>query len=360
MKSRIEGERVAIVVADSGASGGAERFYAGLMDGFKAIGTLPEFITVNSEEFSFEQILENYARCAELDLSDYALVVSTKAPTYAVRHPNHVVYLVHTVRVFDDMFEDNFPDATPEQRSQRSRVHELDFQALSSVSARFSIGYEVSNRLYRWRGLDSKVLHPPLEFQDFREGPIGDYFFLPGRLHPWKRVDLLVDAVRSSKLPLQLIIAGTGEAEEMLRARAADDDRISFFGHVSDFDLVDLYADALAVPFVPLREDYGYVTLEAFASGKPVLTCSDSGEPSRLVQNLQTGLVVKPCVDSVRDALEFLWQNRDYASRMGRNGRRISENMSWTETVEILAEAGLGLPDGNRTEKPAEVAGFDM
>ncbi|MGN8160464.1 glycosyltransferase [Salinisphaera sp. SWV1] len=360
MNRRLEGERVAIVVAGAGAAGGAERFYAGLMEGFRSIGAEPELVTVAAEEFSFEQILENYAHCAQLDLSEYALVVSTKAPTYAVRHPNHVIYLVHTVRVFDDMFEDNFPDATAEQRVQRYRLHELDFQALSSVRARFSIGHEVSRRLYRWRGLDSKVLHPPLAFHGFREGPIGDYFFLPGRLHPWKRVDLLVDAVRSSKLPLKLIIAGTGEAEAMLRARAEDDDRIRFLGHVSDRDLVDLYANALAVPFVPLREDYGYVTLEAFASGKPVLTCSDSGEPSRLVQNLQTGLVVKPCVDSVRDALEFLWQSRDDAARMGRNGRQVTENMSWTTTVETLADAGLGITDGDGNEERARVAVLDM
>ena len=58
--------------------------------------------------------------------------------------------------------------------------------------------------------------------------------------------------------------------------------------------LADLYADALLVPFVPKHEDYGLITIEAFKSGKPVLTCTDSGETLEFVRDGHNGYVVEP------------------------------------------------------------------
>ena len=55
-------------------------------------------------------VLASYVRCYDLDLRQYDLVISTKAPTYLVRHPRHVSYLVHTLRVFYDRFAGEFGD----------------------------------------------------------------------------------------------------------------------------------------------------------------------------------------------------------------------------------------------------------
>lgn len=361
MTSDFKGLRVAILTAgpSAGTRGGAERFYAGLFDGFKEIGCIPDLISVQADEPTFEKIMENFDFSRRLDLSHHDLVISTKVPTYAVKHPNHVLYLVHTVRVFDDMFDETFSPPTRELFSQRARLHQVDFHAISGVKARFSIGHEVAKRLYRWRGLYSEVLHPPLSFNEFREGESGNYFFLPGRLHPWKRVDLVIEAVRRSSLPCKLLIAGTGEMEFGLKALAAGDLRIQFLGNITDEELVDLYAGALAVPFVPLREDYGYVTLEAFASGKPVLTCQDSGEPCQLVRQFDTGLVADPHPDSIAEALEWLWNNREEAARMGSNGRSLIASLSWAKTASVLAAAGLR-PRSEEPEEKLKVTVLDM
>ncbi len=342
--NEFQGLRVAILTAgpSSGAQGGAERFYAGLFKGFEKIGCIPKLISVSADESTFEQIIDNYDKSKALELSAYNLVISTKVPTYAVHHPNHVLYLVHTVRVFDDMFNESFGLQGRQCFIQRAKLHQVDFDAILGAKARFAIGHEVARRLYRWRGLSAEVLHPPLGFNEFKTGISTDYFFLPGRLHPWKRVDLLIEAVRRSSLPLRLLIAGSGEAEKELEQLAAGDSRIQFLGRIDDRQLVDLYAGALAVPFVPIREDYGYITLEAFASGKPVVTCSDSGEPCHFVKHLETGLVVSPNPDSLREGLEWLWQNREAATKMGRNGYKMIESMSWESTATTLAAAGLG------------------
>lgn len=357
----LQGLHVAILTAgpSSGEQGGAERFYSGLYEGFKSLGCKPDLVAVPADEPDFKTILSNYDYCQNLELSAYDIVVSTKAPTYAVNHPRHVMYLVHTVRVFDDMFEKTFQAPHYDQYKQRATLHRIDFEAMVGAKARFAIGHEVARRLYRWRGLECEVLHPPLAFNEFRMGESGDYFFLPGRLHHWKRVDLVIQAIKSSKLPMKLVIAGKGDAELELKKLAEKDDRIEFLGMVDDDQLVQLYADCLAVAFTPIQEDYGYVTLEAFASGKPVLTCLDAGEPSHIVRHHETGLVVEPTVESVRRGLEWLWENRDQASLMGRLAQRVVGDMSWTDTAYKLGMSALTTESGIKQAK-SKIAVLDM
>lgn len=338
------GKRVGIVVVVSprGNKGGAERHYDGLKSGFEAIGCCPEFIEIVAEKHDFGTIVQNYKYARSLDVSKFDCIVSTKVPAYAVSHPRHVVHLIHTVRAFDDMFEDAFGSHLSEEHfRQRAAVHKLDFEALSAVKARFANGYETARRLYKWRGLECDVLHPPLALDNFRSGPAGDYLFLPGRLHEWKRVDLAIRAIKCSKLPLRLIIAGEGPAEAHLREIADCDPRIEFIGRVSDQQLIELYANCLGVPFVPVREDYGYITIEAFASAKPVVTCTDSGEPCYFVRPYLTGLIAHPTPESLCQALEWLWTHRDQAVQMGRQGKALVAEMSWTETAWALAEAAF-------------------
>ncbi|HEK7317254.1 TPA: hypothetical protein ACGE8L_004700, partial [Yersinia enterocolitica] len=108
---KFKGLRVAVLTTESaqGEAGGAERFYQGLLAGLIEIGCDAEIVPIIADESSFDQISKNYQYCRDLDLSRFDAVVSTKTPSFTVNHPNHVMYLVHTVRVFDDMFYETFP-----------------------------------------------------------------------------------------------------------------------------------------------------------------------------------------------------------------------------------------------------------
>lgn len=357
-----KGKRVAILGASptSNNGGGAERFYEGLSSGFQNIGCSVEFISVIADEPSYESIVGNYRRVRDLDLTSFDLVISTKAPTYAVIHPRHVVYLVHTIRVFDDMFEEAFRNPSDELFAQRAHIHDMDFKGLSGAVKIFAIGHEVAGRLYRWHGLDAQVIHPPLAFNKFKCESQGDYFFLPGRLHPWKRVDLAIQAVRQSTLPLKLVIAGEGEAEPTLRTLASGDPRITFLGRVDDADLIDRYGHALAVIFVPLREDYGYVTLEAFAAHKPVITCVDSGEPTQLVRDGENGLICEANAAALQASMERIYSDRVGASHMGDNGAAQIAGMSWESVAQELYDAGFGGSAAVRPERTTAVTVLDM
>jgi glycosyltransferase involved in cell wall biosynthesis len=332
---------VLTVRSASGVAGGAERLFDALVDALKQIGHDAHEVPVSADESTFDDILGNYLHCYDIDLSGYDVVISTKAPTWMVRHPRHVCYLVHTIRVFYDMYDSVFPAGAKEPREQRDLVHRMDNLALAQPSCRriFSIGSEVSERLRRWNGLDAEVLHPPLWSDAFHGGAQGDYLFLPGRLHPWKRVDLVIRAMKHVRAPLRLLISGTGEAESELRDLAGGDSRIEFLGRVSDEDLIKLYAGAFAVPFAPMSEDYGYVTLEAFASGKPVITCTDSGEAASIVQHGVSGYVCKPDPKDLGQHIDLLWEDHGRASDFGQAGLEWIGKLSWPDIATKLIEA---------------------
>ena len=331
--------RIAVIAVTSknGEKGGAERFYEGLVLSLNSSGIKADIINIISDEDSFEKIEETLLRFYDLDLSGYDGVISTKAPSYLIRHPNHICYLIHTMRVFYDMFELEFRTINQTVKNQRDLIHKIDRGALSKPKTKkiFTIGREVSRRLLKWNKLESEVLHPALPFDNFETGSY-DYIFMPGRLHRWKRVDLIINAFKYIKAPLILKIAGVGEDQNKLKALAADDKRIQFLGKVSDKELINYYSNALAVPFVPKNEDYGYVTLEAFKSEKPVITCNDSGEPAYFVCDGDTGFVCNPDPREIAQKIEFLHKNRDAAKEMGKRAKRSIDHIRWDSITEKL------------------------
>jgi len=246
--------------------------------------------------------------------------------------------LVHTMRVFYDMFEKEFPYPSPALLHQRKFIQTLDSAALNPLRVKkiFTIGHEVTNRLRKYNLLESEVLHPALLSDNFKIEGQNDYLFMPGRLHRWKRVDLVIKAMRYVKSPVKFKIAGTGEDEGAFRKEAQHDPRIEFLGKISEPELIDLYAGALAVPFVPLNEDYGYVTLEAFKSARPVITCTDSGEPAHFVQNQYNGFVCEPDPQEIAEKIDFLFNHRDAAAKMGLNGKATTAHISWANIANKL------------------------
>jgi glycosyltransferase involved in cell wall biosynthesis len=243
------------------------------------------------------------------------------------------------------MFDMEFPSADEIIREQRRRIQEIDTAAFLSPNIRriFVIGEEVRDRLESFNGIRSEVLYPATTLTGFRQDGNFEYLFLPGRLHRWKRVHLVIEAMKYVKAPIKLIISGTGEDADELQTQAERDRRIEFLGRISDDDLIRYYANALAVPFVPCREDFGYVAVEAFHSGKPVITCRDSGEPARLTARFDAGLICDPDPQAVGAAIDALYLAPETAKKLGENGRIHAAAVNWTNTARALVAAlGFG------------------
>ena len=122
---------------------------------------------------------------------------------------------------------------------------------------------------------------------------------------------LLLEALaRPEAAGITCLIAGEGEERPALQ-RAIDTwglaGRVRLLGRIGEEALLDHLARCRAVCFLPCEEDYGFVTVEAFSSRKPVVTCSDSGGPAELVVDGVNGRVLAPRPEAWRRRCAISW-----------------------------------------------------
>jgi len=272
-------------------------------------------------------------------------VISLRYPSYAVRHERHVCWLNHTMREYYDLwhrFSSTLGRTGRLKEGFRKRViHAADRYLLTrNVTRLFVQSRTIQQRLAMWPELRSTVLYPPAPARPYRCEGYGDYVFMISRLTPLKRADLLIDALKTPDgAGIRAVIAGDGEEIERLSkviARLALTDRVLLTGRVSDEEMLDHYARCRAVVFPPVQEDYGFVTVEAFASRKAVVTCRDSGGPAELVEDGVSGFVCEPTAASLGSALRRLFEDATIAERMGAAAFERGRQLNWPDTVKKL------------------------
>ena len=325
--------------------GGAEVLSEGLVRELRARGHEAERVTIPFRWYPDAKVLSQALLWRLADLTEAQgrpidLVVATKFPSYVVRHPNKVVWLVHQFRQayeLDGTELGQFGE-DPAGRAARNAVQRLDEATLGEAKRLFAISANVAGRLRDSTGLEAEVLSPPPQDLPFRCDSYGDFVLSVGRLDRAKRLDLLLRAVGEGD-GLRVVIAGDGPEREPLQRLAEElrlDGRVTFTGRIGEQELTDLYAECLAVFYAPIDEDLGLVPYEAFRSEKPVVTTSDAGGPLEVVSDRATGLVVDPTAGSVAEAFTWLDANRGEAQAFGRRGRELAEQVNWDTVVEKL------------------------
>jgi glycosyltransferase involved in cell wall biosynthesis len=327
--------------------GGAEYLVEGLCDALRERGHQVDVIALPYQWSPVSRIPESALSWRMLDLSQVNgepidLVIGTKFPSYLVRHPRKVVWLVHQHRQAYDWYGTPLSDFVnvPEHRQVREAIFRMDRRGLSECQARFTISRNVSERLRRFNDLDSQPLYPPSRYAPrLRAGPYGDYIFSSSRLDRAKRLDLLLRAAALMRHPAPLILAGAGPDRERLEALAAQlglGARVRFLGFVGDAELVELYAGARAVYYAPVDEDYGFATVEAFGAARPVVTTDDAGGVLEFVAHATSGLICRPEPAPIALALDTLVADAALAERLGRAGQPQIAAISWERVVTAL------------------------
>jgi glycosyltransferase involved in cell wall biosynthesis len=272
-------------------------------------------------------------------------VISLRYPSYAVRHPRHVCWLNHTMREYYDLWPQFSATLSPQglvkERVRRACLHAADRYLLTSnVTKLFVQSQTIKDRLAMWPGLRATVLHPPAPQRAYRSDGYGPEFLFVSRLNRLKRADLLVRALATADgAGIQAAVAGEGEERPALERLASElgvANRVTFTGRLGDDQMIDRLAHCRAVVFPPLQEDYGFVTVEAFASRRAVVTCRDSGGPAELVRDGVNGFVCEPSADSLARALRTLADDPARAERMGAAAHESGARLTWPETVRQL------------------------
>lgn len=369
--------------------GGAESVWLGLQRFInEATPHHCELFKIPTHENSLKDLVDAYARFCEVDAKSFDVLITGKYPAWMTEHHNHKIYMLHTLRGLYDTYHftgeplgcswpeallpvvrdmdlleasgrainsDILPCLQAIQRAldggsidagaghfpgplSRDIVHRLDRLAMapSRVTRYAAISKTVSKREgYFPCGADVAVAYPPSSMEGFHCR--GDEFlFTASRLDSPKRVGLLIDAMKHVKSGIRLLIGGTGPEETRLREQAGGDKRIVFLGRLTEAELLDHYANALAIPFVPYDEDYGLITVEAMKSRKPVITVADSGGVTEFVVNGETGLCTSPIPEAVADAIDYMCAHRDEAREMGRKAERQVSDIRWESVAKTL------------------------
>ena len=271
-------------------------------------------------------------------------VISLRYPSYAVRHPRHVCWLNHTMREYYDLW-DTFSATLSrkgrlKEQVRKTFIHAADRYLLSRLSRLFVQSRTVQQRLATWQSVNSTVLYPPAPHRAYRSGGHGPWFLFVSRLTKLKRADLLIRALATPAAnPVRLVVAGEGEERSGLERLAAElgvANRVTFPGRLSDEQLVEELATCRAVCFPPFQEDFGFVTVEAFASHRSVITCRDSGGPAELVKDGVNGLVCEPTPEALGRAMRRLHDDPLQAARMGEAAFEAGSMLTWAETVRQL------------------------
>ena len=328
--------------------GGAETLYASLRDELVRRGHQAEIVSLPFNWSSRLNIIQSALAWRLVDLTSSAgepidLVIATRFPSYLVRHPRKVVWLIHQFRQIYELKGTRYSDfgERAEDGETEKILHQFDQRGLGEARARYSISRNTAERLARFNRLDAEPLYPPPSLAGrYRSSDYGDYLFSVGRLDPMKRFDLLLRAVAAAKAPVRCVIAGEGPERERLGHLAVAlgiEGRLELPGRISDERLIELYAGALAVFYAPFDEDYGYVTVEAFQSRRPVLTTSDSGGVLEFVVDGVNGFICPPGAHrAMGSRIDRLAGDSALAKRLGEAGAERVAEIHWNGVVERL------------------------
>lgn len=338
------------------AHGGAEMLVTSLRDELARRDYEVDVVTLPFQWIDRVKLLKSALAWRLVDLTEVNgkridRVIATRFPSYLIQHPHKVVWLVHQFRQAYDLLgtaHSDFDERAPRDAKALEMIRAMDRRTLGEARAIYTISGNTAERLRRYNDLSGEALYPPPRLEGrYREGSFGDFVLTVGRLDPLKRFDLLIRALQQTETPVRVMIAGTGPEREALAALATKlgvGERVELLGWIDDEALLGLYAGCLAVYYAPWDEDYGYVTVEAYKAGKPVVTTADAGGVLEFVAEGVSGFVCAAGTESaapreIAARLDRLYRDRELARRLGAVGSEKVRTVTWDRVVAALTES---------------------
>lgn len=330
--------------------GGAEILADSLKDKLEEYGHQAQMINIPFAWHPPTKFVESILACRLMKISNADRVIGMKFPSYFIPHENKYLWVLHQFRQIYDFFGTKFQTLAGNENELKIRnsIIKADMGYLPEAKKIFTISPIISDRLKKYNGIDSSVIYPPLGTpDDYYCEDYSDYIYYPSRINEIKRQELAILSMKYTRSDVKLII--TGKLDDPSCAN-------HFFNLISDNGLQDkvqliadyipekrkleLFANCLACIFIPLDEDYGFITIEAFQSQKPLITCHDSGCPSIFVEDGINGFKVSPDPREIADAMDRLYLDRKQTQRMGKAAFEMLGKMeiNWDNVIRKLTQ----------------------
>lgn len=329
--------------------GGAEELARNLvlaLNGTKGVSA--ELMRVPFNWIPNERLVDEILLNQSFHLPNVDRVIALKFPAYLIPHQKKTLWLLHQFRQAYDLRDAGQSPLGDDAASLSivEAIRRADDLCFNDCHRIFTNSPVTQERLRRYNKRKSEVLYPPLNDAElFRPGAYGDYIFAGGRVTAGKRQRLLIEAMKHVKAGTRLVVAGPPESDEVARdlAKLVEQegltDRVTLkLAFLSRQEIAELANNARACAYLPFDEDsLGYVTMEAFAAGKAVLTTTDSGGLLEIVKHQSTGIVAEPTVEGVARGLDLL-ADAATARKLGQAAAALWQDrkLTWPRTVERL------------------------
>jgi glycosyltransferase involved in cell wall biosynthesis len=193
----------------------------------------------------------------------------------------------------------------------------------------------VAERIRRYYGQASEVVHPPVDVDAFApQRERGDFWVYVGRLSAYKRADIAVRAFAT--LGMRLVVVGEGRERGSLESIARDN--VAFAGHLDDATLRQLLGAARGLIF-PAEDDFGIVCVEALASGAPVVALAAGGAREIVRDGIDGALVATPDVDAFTEAVLRVEKRTWDVEELRASARRFDVARFRTRVAQIVEDA---------------------
>ena len=329
-------------------NGGYRNIVDWLATALKAEGHAVETIYL-PENDDPDLLLPQMMAFRSIDLSMADMVICFRPQAHLISHPNKVIWFIHHIRPLYDLWDTEYRGMEQSERTigLRDTIRSIDTAALAEASKLFANSTVTAQRLLKFNGLESRVLYPPVnEPERFRFVEQNDEILCICRMEHHKRQHLLIDAMSRTRSAVRLRLCGVGSSAaypESLEKQVAElgiGDRVTIDHRwIGEEDKQELLGRCLAMAYLPFDEDsYGYPTLEAALSSKPILTTSDAGGVLEFVEHEASGLICEPEPEALAAAMDRLFEDRAGAKRMGKGalGRISDLAINWPSTIAAL------------------------
>ncbi|MDE1822743.1 MAG: glycosyltransferase [Candidatus Micrarchaeota archaeon] len=282
---------------------------------------------------------------------DYDVINAHISPSEWIRHRNErVLWYCHTPpREVYDLYDTRMKGRGAREKlvyAAMAKAYRLIANGVTKDIEEIATNSETTKeRIRKYYSRSATVVNPGIDARGYANGGDGRFFLYPSRILVNKRQEYVIDAFRrfakASKGNYELVIAGSlsNDPEHQLYyekiREMARGQRIRIIKNASEEKLRNLYSTCSAVLFAAMNEDFGFIPLEAMASGKPVISVNEGGPRETIIDNKTGFLVGSP--KEMADRMLFVTEHKDIAERMGREGRRRAENeYSWNRFFEKL------------------------
>ncbi|MBA2654710.1 MAG: glycosyltransferase family 4 protein [Gammaproteobacteria bacterium] len=332
--------------------GGAELLAEACKQAMQERNINAEIVTIPFKWYPPEAILDHIKIARLMDLSEVNgekidQIICLKFPAYYCQHQHKNLWLLHQHRQAYDLYNTPYGDLnlTKIGRKVAKKIKCLDSELLPEHRNIYTISGHIANKLKTNNNLPTnEVLYPPpMNADRFKCEQYENFVIYPSRFSNIKRQELVVKAMQWVPHKLKLILIGCNQNAYGLYIKKLIDelnlnDKIILRDFVTEDEKIDLYSRCLAVYNGIYDEDYGYVTIEAFLSSKPVITHHDSGGPLEFVIDKQNGFIVDPCAPAIAEVLNQLLADKQLACDYGKQGYESlkEKNISWDYTIEKL------------------------